>query len=149
MLELEYERRRRFDNCDYFAVHREGKKTRHFIANVLARDEDEALRVAKRQCFSKTKERTYWQVTRIGLKGYAAALSRVSMCGWLLCATALGQNYTGGDGSFGQYDPRSGFYSGRTSNGSYYSGSYDPRSGFYSGYVNGRYYWGYGFQFTP
>lgn len=34
------------------------------------------LRVAKRQCFSNTKERTYWQVTRIGLSGYAAAMKK-------------------------------------------------------------------------
>ena len=76
LLELDYERRRRLDACDYFAVHRVGKKKHYFVGNMLARDEDEALRMAKRQCFSTTKERTYWQVTRIGLKGYAASMKK-------------------------------------------------------------------------
>lgn len=76
LLELDYERHRHFDNCDYFSVQRVGKKRSYFVANVLAHDEEEALRVAKHQCFSKTKERTYWQVTRIGLSGYAAAMKK-------------------------------------------------------------------------
>lgn len=76
LLELDYERRRRIDACDYFAVYRVGKKRDYFIGNMLARDEDEALRMAKRQCYSITKERTYWQVTRIGLKGYVADMKR-------------------------------------------------------------------------
>jgi hypothetical protein len=77
LFDLEFERTRIINECDYFAVHRIGRKTRIFIANVLARDEAEALRVAKRQSFScKTKDRTFWHVERIGLSGYAAAVQR-------------------------------------------------------------------------
>jgi len=137
------------EGCDYYAVYRVGKKHDEFVANVLARNSSDAAKIVRKQIYLRPlKGRTQLQAIRIGLSGYAAKLKSVSMC-LLMCCSALGQSYTGGDGSFGQYNPRSGFYSGRTSDGSYYSGSYDPRSGFYSGYVNGRYYWGYGFQFAP
>jgi len=77
LFELDVKRNQIINECDYFAVHRIGRKTRIFIANVLARDEAEALRVAKRQSFScKAKDRTYWHVERIGLSGYAAAVQK-------------------------------------------------------------------------
>jgi hypothetical protein len=51
--------------------------------------------------------------------------------------------------SFGQYDTRSGFFSGRSGDGSAYFGTYSPKTGFHSGYSNGRYYLGYGPSFLP
>lgn len=76
---LTYRRRQAFEGCDYFAVHRVGKKTYSFIANILARDKAEAIKVARRQCVSlATKERTYLQAVRIGFSGYCTALRSVS-----------------------------------------------------------------------
>jgi hypothetical protein len=51
--------------------------------------------------------------------------------------------------SFGQYDTRSGFFSGRGRDGGAYFGTYNPKTGFHSGYSNGRYYLGYGPSFLP
>ncbi len=46
-----------------------------FVANVLARDEADAVNIAKRQIyFRPVQGRTYLRSTRIGLSGYAAAL---------------------------------------------------------------------------
>ena len=77
---LAAERRRRlYEDRDYFAVYRIGKTMHEFVANVLARDEADAVNIAKRQIyFRPVQGRTYLRSTHIGLSGYAAALLKAN-----------------------------------------------------------------------